>query len=893
MDFETTNRQHNKRIRAFEKLVKEIFNISNEEAIKLAKSVDYDAKKLFKFSDYPELRKKANKLFSQFQKDLKKVIIKGITSEWNKSNEVNNQLAMNILALKSIKDITDNQKRYFNNNDKALQAFIQRKTNGMNLSDRVWNLTQQYKAGLEQALTVGIADGRSAAELSRDIREYLNNPNKLFRRVRDFENRLNLSSKAKEYQPGQGIYRSSFKNALRLTGTEINMAYRTADYYRWLQLDFVVGVEIKLSNNHTIKDPKTGKSIPFYDICDELQGKYPKTFVFTGWHPNCYDEETEVLTKRGWQYFKYITKEDKIFSLNPETKETEWVEILLYFKRLYNGEMVHFYNRNLDCLVTPEHEVVYLNKSNQEIKRCKAIDFTMGKGAFFRGCKNNNNPIKTININGLIINFNLFCEFMGYWLSDGSTIRKSQICIAQQNDNRINIIKCIEQMGFKVSTNNSKIDFYSYELCTYLKQFKTAYYKFIPNEIKEASKEQIQIFLNAFISCDGYIRSKRTFKGNRGSLCVPKHDERMYFTTSPQMASDLGELILKIGKRPSYRINKNKNKIVKFKNGDYKLNYDLIVISECQSLTATQFNKELIDYHGYVYDVTLSKNAIMYIRRNGKCFWGSNCRCFAIPILKSREEFFNKTKSSREVKEIPQNFKEWISKNEERISKAKSIPYFIRDNKSFVSSLNNEANPLFKNVIAYYKDKVMYRGDIRDKGEKFKIDFKDYVSDNEAKNKAGFHWFTTSKEYAKEYATKQMNPMRGDIKKSIITEIKPIKELAILDLTKMKLKDEFEFSKSLYEYGIKGLMYKEETLSNYTGDYSKKSIEKYLGYKIGNSILNNGQIYSDGSLGVKFMEWLKENGFDGYKFQQYKSGDEIGLINASLFEVLKRNIISN
>lgn len=499
MDFEATNRQHNKRIRAFEKLVKEIFNLSNEEAIKLAKSVDYDAKKLFKFSDYPEIRKKANKLFSQFQKDLKKVIVNGATSEWENSNLANNQLALNVMNLKSLEEITANQRKYFNNNQSASNAFLRRKIMGLDLSDRVWNLTQQYKVGLEQALTVGIADGRSAAELSRDIREYLNNPNKLFRRVRDFENRLNLSSRAKEYQPGQGIYRSSFKNALRLTGTEINMAYRTADYYRWLQLDFVVGVEIKLSNNHTIKDPRTGKSIPFYDMCDELQGKYPKTFKFTGWHPNCYDEETEVLTKRGWQYFKYITKEDRIFSLNPETKETEWVEILLYFKRLYNGEMVHFYNRNLDCLVTPEHEVVYLNKSNQEIKRCKAIDFTMGKGAFFRGCKNNNNPIKTM----------------------------------------------------------------------------------------------------------------------------------------------------------------------------------------------TQFNKELIDYHGYVYDVTLSKNAIMYIRRNGKCFWGSNCRCFAIPILKSREEFFNKTKSSREVKEIPQNFKEWISKNKERISKAKSIPYFIRDNKSLVSSLNN------------------------------------------------------------------------------------------------------------------------------------------------------------------------------------------------------------
>jgi hypothetical protein len=54
------------------------------------------------------------------------------------------------------------------------------------------------------------------------------------------------------------------------------MAYRSADTARWEQLDFVTGYEVKLSNNH-----------PVFDICDDLQGKYPKTFKFVGWHPNC------------------------------------------------------------------------------------------------------------------------------------------------------------------------------------------------------------------------------------------------------------------------------------------------------------------------------------------------------------------------------------------------------------------------------------------------------------------------------------------------------------------------------------------------------------------------------------------------------------------------------
>ena len=44
----------------------------------------------------------------------------------------------------------------------------------------------------------------------------------------------------------------------------------TADYERWQQLDFVVGIEIKLSNNHTLN------GMPFTDICDKLKGRYPK-----------------------------------------------------------------------------------------------------------------------------------------------------------------------------------------------------------------------------------------------------------------------------------------------------------------------------------------------------------------------------------------------------------------------------------------------------------------------------------------------------------------------------------------------------------------------------------------------------------------------------------------
>ena len=72
------------------------------------------------------------------------------------------------------------------------------------------------------------------------------------------------------------------------------MAYRLADWERWQQMDFVVGLRIQLSNNHTCLG-KDGEPHPFHDICDELAGDYPKTFKWTGWHPQCRCNAVPIL----------------------------------------------------------------------------------------------------------------------------------------------------------------------------------------------------------------------------------------------------------------------------------------------------------------------------------------------------------------------------------------------------------------------------------------------------------------------------------------------------------------------------------------------------------------------------------------------------------------------
>ena len=247
---------------------------------------DADPKKEFHFEDFPALKKEMEALMQDLGNSLQANIEDGDQESWTLSNTKNDAMVDSIIGKKKLPAKT--VKAWKHPHLEALNAFIARKEAGMNLSRRVWNLTQQFKSEMELALELGMGEGKSAAALSRDVRKYLVEPNKLFRRVRDKSGALRLSKAAAAYHPGHGVYRSSYKNALRMTATENNIAYRTADHNRWQALPFVIGIEIHISNNH-----------PTEDICDLFDGKrFPKDFKFTGWHPWCRCYAVSVLASQ-------------------------------------------------------------------------------------------------------------------------------------------------------------------------------------------------------------------------------------------------------------------------------------------------------------------------------------------------------------------------------------------------------------------------------------------------------------------------------------------------------------------------------------------------------------------------------------------------------------------
>lgn len=463
----------NNRLARYVGMVQAIYDSLNLEASKIAVDTEHTDGE-FHFSDYPETKKRVDDLQSEFVNNISSVIFQGTSREWKESNLMQDLLADKVYKRYLRERDGEKQEVYYQTNNDALKAFQQRKDRGLNLSQKLWKQSGLYKEELETAISTAIERGTDAITLSKKISQYLNDFPSL---QKDYTEKFGHASKANDCE-----YRS-----IRLARSEINMAYRKAEQLRWQQMDFVVGYEIHMSGAH-----------PREDVCNRLAGKYPKDFEWTGWHPSCYDDITKVLTNEGWKLFCDVRGDEKILSLNPDTKEIGWVDIVDKQEYEKSGDMVHFVNESLDILVTPEHSIVYLNDKG-EIERCSANDYNYKKGSIM----------------------NMETSFTGFLV------------------------------------------------------------------------------------------------------------------------------------------------------------------------------KEYVQYNGFVYDLSLDRNHIMYVSRNGKCFWGSNCMCYKTSILKDEDEFFdldNET-SRNEVTDVPDAFKEWVNENEDRIKAAEkhnTLPYFLKDNKEYLDEIRKE-----------------------------------------------------------------------------------------------------------------------------------------------------------------------------------------------------------
>jgi len=213
------------------------------------------------------LQRKVDEVLEKLHKNIQVNIQDGMITQWDLANIKNNGMVeawWKGLGLVKVDIPTAFQQL----NLAALDTFLARTEARMNLSKRVWNLTNGAKDQLETYLASGITTGKSAVRISKEVEQF-------------------MSGKGIPYK-GILIKARNIKfETIRLAATEMNMAYRMSDYTRRQQLPFITGIEVHLSASH-----------PRPDMCDSLVGRYPKGFIFTGWHPLCICYSTSIMLNK-------------------------------------------------------------------------------------------------------------------------------------------------------------------------------------------------------------------------------------------------------------------------------------------------------------------------------------------------------------------------------------------------------------------------------------------------------------------------------------------------------------------------------------------------------------------------------------------------------------------
>jgi nucleoside-diphosphate-sugar epimerase len=365
-------------------------------------------------------------------------------------------------------------------------------------------------------------------------------------------------------------------------------------------------------------------------------------FPATGgsWYHQCYDPETEILTKDGWKPFPELAETDTVMSMDADTGETGWTQPSEIQEYKYNGEMVTVSNKQVDLKVTPNHRMLvgtsWANggqatfEERRTVMRADELGTEHQCPCFYTsfpnwegndretfelpGCDRDVNQTQAVRLRSKAIEMDAWLQFFGRWLAEG-TVRKSE----QTNDVRLSQsgaeqpIALFEEIGVsrekirhQTDHKQEHIEFSDYQIATYLQQFKGQ--KHVPQEVKDLSDEHLTVLLDALV--DG----ERT----------PNGQGRTFYTSSERLADDVQEIALKIGYGTTVHSLDRSNGGNDQTTQEYKVS---IRPSWCVQTNRKGDDFEREDYEGKVFCCTVD-GGIVLVRRDGNPVWCGNSKSF-------------------------------------------------------------------------------------------------------------------------------------------------------------------------------------------------------------------------------------------------------------------------
>lgn len=330
--------------------------------------------------------------------------------------------------------------------------------------------------------------------------------------------------------------------------------------------------------------------------------------------PNCYSEDTEVLTQHGWRLFNQVSMNDLVASYRPDDGKIFYEYPGALHWRHYAGDMIQFRSRYVDLLVTPTHQMYAAQRKRNKWKFYDAENMPTEAAVLHAGitCADEIQSFALPEFKdgrgymwpSLWIDADAWFQFMGIYLSEGSCykngIRVAQIPGAKRDQMR----SMLRKLPFKFCECKNTFKIYSTQLAAYLRPFGTSLNKSVPLYIRHASARQIDLFLSAFCLGDGDIHNGK----------------RRYHSGSREMIGNIQEMMLKIGKAGIiYTDSRAANPVYSIEETDRKQS----IIRRRTPKGCTTETKR-VHYDGMIGCVTLPTTHLLIVRRNGRAVISGN-----------------------------------------------------------------------------------------------------------------------------------------------------------------------------------------------------------------------------------------------------------------------------
>lgn len=119
-----------------------------------------------------------------------------------------------------------------------------------------------------------------------------------------------------------------------------------------------------------------------WDVCTEFIPRLKKEILARDGkiviRPDCYSDDTKVLTETGWKLFTDLNPHTDLVAQVLDDGTYEFVRPLKYVNEYYEGEMISYKDQygKIDLMVTPNHRMIYDNGSgNFQVQEAKDCNF--------------------------------------------------------------------------------------------------------------------------------------------------------------------------------------------------------------------------------------------------------------------------------------------------------------------------------------------------------------------------------------------------------------------------------------------------------------------------------------------------------------------------------------